>query len=453
MAAAQARAQNSGTAFCGKNHPAISGAVSCRFTNNYCVNRILRPNGPMPVSIITTMFAPVRMAYLLYRWRQRRKAGRSIVVRVATPVTYFKALDEAGVKYAVMRWWDEIPLTPEACASFKGDVDVLVEDHAHVPAARAAARMPGNVRVEFRSVTGEMGSYAGWPYLTPAFAAEVLEQRVLHARGFHVPAPKHRLAFVLFHLCYHKAEASGIPPGCELSGSKPGKPPKSDYAAKLRAFAAAEGETLPEPLTLTSIHNDLARRGYDMQLDLLVRWPLESPWIKHLIAEARSKYAADAAKLPGVAVFFLRSDLDPARRPGAVAHFTESFEVIEHGVLDEAQRLRCRRHLRGGNWYDHRGRSLAEPAYYIICLDRAAAADPKLATERLLREKRRLREQIRAEAAAANVRCRHAIHSADDFEEAQHSIDVLFGEDAPAARARFAEAVARLTETAAASGV
>ncbi len=389
------------------------------------------------------MFAPVRTAYLLYRWRQRRKAGRSIRVHVASPADYLKALDRADVKYAVLRWWDEVPLTSAECATFKGDVDVLVEDHAHVPAARAASQMPGKVAIEFRSVTGEMGSYAGWPYLTPAFAAEILEQRARHARGFFIPGKQHRLAAVMFHLCYHKAEGSGIPPGCDLVGPKSDKPPKSDYAAKLRALAAAEGEKLPEPLTLAAIHEELARRGFDMQLDLLVRWPLDTPWIKHLIVQARAKYAADAAKLPGIAVFFLRSDLDAAQRPRAVAHFAESFEVLEHGVLDQAQRLRCRRHLRGGNWFDNRGRNVAEPVYYIICLDRAAAADPKLATERLLREKRRLRAQIRAEAAAANVRCRHAIHSADDFEEAQHSIDVLFGEAAPAARARFAEAVAR----------
>jgi hypothetical protein len=456
MAAAQARAQDTETARCGKNHPAIGRLVFLSMLAT--LRQILpeqnsRPNELLSVSIVTTIFAPLRMVYLLHRWRQRRKAGRSIRVRIASPVDYLKALDRAGVKYAVMRWWDEIPEGAAACAAFAGDVDVLVEDHAHVPAARIAAEMPGRVAIEFRSVTGEMGSYAGWPYLTPAFAAEVLEKRVRHPRGFFIPGKEHRLAVVLFHLCYHKAEGSGIPPGCELSGAKPGKPPKSDYAAKLRAFAAAEAEALPDPLTLTAIHNDLARRGFDMQLDLLVRWPLDTPWIKHLITEARVRYAEDAAKLPGIAVFFLRSDLDPARRSAAVAHFAESFEILEHGALDEAQRLRCRRHLRGGNWFDNRGRNVADPVYYIICLDRAAAADPKLATERLLREKRRLRARIRAEASAANVRCRHAIHSADDFEEAQHSIDVLFGEDAPAARARFAEAVARLTETAAASGV
>lgn len=401
------------------------------------------------MNIITSILAPARTAYLLYRWRQRRKAGRSVRVFVESPVDYLKALDGAGVKYAVMRWWDEIPEGRAACESFVGDVDVLVEDHAHIPAARAAAKMPGKVRVEFRSVTGEMGSYAGWPYLTPAFAAEILERRERHPRGFHIPAREHRLPVVMFHLCYHKAEGSGIPPGCELPLRTLKHAPKSDYAAKLRAFAATEGEVLPEPLTLLAMHNELARRGFDMQLDLLVRWPLESPWIKHLIAVAKERYAADAAKLPGIAVFFLRSDLNPARWPGAVAHFEQSFEVLEHGSLDEPQRLRCRRHLRGGNWCDHRGRSQADPVYYIVCFDRAAPTDPKLATERLLREKRRLRQQIRDEAAAANIRCRHAIHSADDSEEAQHSLDVLFGEDVAAARTRFAEALARLNAKAA----
>ena len=397
---------------------------------------------------MTTIFAPVRVAYFLYRWRQRRKAGRSIRVRVASPVDFLKALDRAGVKYAVLRWWDEVPEDSAACAAFTGDVDVLVEDHAHFAAARVAARMPGKVAIEFRSVTGEMGSYAGWPYLPPAFAAEILERRVLYPRGFHVPAPEHRMAVVLFHLCYHKAEGSGIAPGCDLPKTKHHKPLKSDYSAKLRALAAAERESLPDPLTLTAIHHDLTRRGFDMQLDLLVRWPQQSPWIKHLTAVARANYAADAAKIPGIAVFFLRSDLGPARRPGVVARLAESFDVIEQGILDDAQRLRCRRHLRGGNWYEHRGRSLADPAYYIICHDHDATADPKRATERLLRVKRRLREQIREETAAAGAPCRHAIHSADDPEEAQHMIDVLFGSDLPAARARLLDAISRTSSKA-----
>ncbi len=397
----------------------------------------------IPISAMASILAPVRVAYFLYRWRQRRKAGRSIRVRVASAVEYLKALDRAGVKYAVLRWWDEVPDNSADCLAFKGDVDVLVEDHAHVAAARAAATMPGKVAIEFRSVTGEMGSYAGWPYLPPAFAAEILERRMLSPHGFHIPAPEHRLAVVLFHLCYHKAEGSGIAPGCILSGTKSGKTPKSDYAMKLRKLAAAEGESLPEPLTLTAIHNDLTRRGFDMQLDLLVRWPQQSPWIKHLTAVARAKYVADAAELPGIAVFFLRTDLGSARWPDVVARLAESFDVIEQGILNDAQRLRCRRHLRGGNWYERRGRSLADPAYYIICFDRDAAADLKRATERLLGVKRRLREQIRKETAAAGSPCRHAIHSADDPEEAQHMIDVLFGENVQAARSRLLDAISK----------
>jgi hypothetical protein len=116
--------------------------------------------------------------------------------------------------------------------------------------------MPGRATVEFRSVTGRMGAYGGMPYYPPAFAEEVLAKRVRHPRGYPIPAPEHRLPLVLFHLCYHKAEASGIPTGVDL----PTGVGKYDYAAKLRAVARAEGAALPEPLTLARC-DELRARG------------------------------------------------------------------------------------------------------------------------------------------------------------------------------------------------
>src|SRR6185503_2667792 len=107
---------------------------------------------------------------------------------------------------------------------------------------------------------------------------------------------------LFFHLCYHKAEQSGIPTGTAL----PTGTAKRDYSAKLLAECEALGAPFAEAPTLLALHEALARLGWDMQLDLLVRWPIQSPWIRHLTERARERYARLAEIAPELIVFVLR---------------------------------------------------------------------------------------------------------------------------------------------------
>jgi hypothetical protein len=394
---------------------------------------------------MASLLQPVRAAILLGRWRLRRRKGRSFCVQVADPARYLAELDDSGARNVVMRWYDEVP-TPETAADFDGDVDVLVDDDAARAAAWRAAAMPGPVRVEFRSVTGRVGSFAGMPYLPPSFALDVLAARVRHPRGFPVPAPEHRLPLVLFHLCYHKAEASGLPSGVELPTAKA----KKDYATKLRAFARSEGVELADPLTLTSIHEELVRRGWDMQLDLLARWPRRTPWIEHLEARERERYDRLAALLPEAIVFILRDDVPPALREHALSRLAQWFDVLEQGELDAAQRQRCRHHLRGGNWTGRRGVESAEPTWYVVCNDPRPApvrneklreTQPHLTNARV-RLKFTLREELREMTRNDPAKCRSGLHSSDNRHEAMHFLDVLFAERLEAKVREFAARVA-----------
>lgn len=401
------------------------------------------------------LLQPFRAAYLLMRWRSRRDDGRSVRVRVSDPARLLRELDDAGARNAVMRWFDDVP---DAAGSkdFVGDVDVLVDDHAARAAAWRAAGMPGRATVEFRSVTGRMGSYGGMPYLPPAFAEEVLAKRVRHARGYPIPAPKHRLPLVMFHLCYHKAEASGIPTGVDL----PTGTGKSDYAAKLRALAAAEGAALPEPLTLASMHDELARRQWDLQLDLLARWPVRTPWINFLERRERERYERTAAVVPEVIVFILRDDVPPELRAVAHARLAEWFDVLDEGQLDDAQRARCTRHLRGGNWSARGDAETALPSAYVVVNDPRPkpVTDPKVRerqphlTNNRVGVKHVLRRQLR-EAAGDSGQCRSAVHSSDNRHEAMHFLEVLYAERLDEKVRRFAARIAELKANPSKAGV
>ncbi len=392
--------------------------------------------------------APIRAMYYRYRWRKRRKEGRSIRIRVTDPAEFLRQLEVAGVRSAVMRWWEEVPTTLEEAAVMPGDVDVLVDDAAADAAARIASRMPGHAALEFRSVKGRFGALASMPYYPPTFTEGVLAARVAHPRGFMIPAPHHRLPLVLFHLCYQKAERSGIPTGTELPTGKA----KRDYGAKLRALAAEEGASLPEPLTLASIHEELIRLDWDMQLDALERWPLQSPWIARLVRDARERYEPIAAKIPEVLVFILRDDLTDDLRARVRKQLDAWFDILDEGPLDAAQRHRCLRHLRGGNWMGDLGTKAVEPTHFIVCNDPTPApvTDPVVrkkqphVTNARARLKRVLRDDLREAAAAAGGRCRHGLHSSDNRYETLHFLEVIFGDDLEANVARYAEQIVRL---------
>jgi len=373
-----------------------------------------------------------RSAWLLYRWRARHKTGRSARARIACPAAYLGALDDAGGRNVVMRFFDEVP-DKEAARTYEGDVDVLVDDRAERAAARLAARNAGNARVEFRSVSGKMGLFHGIPYLPPTLADEILEARVRHERGFPVPAREHRLPLLMFHVAYHKAEGSGLPTGVDGLRTTACK---RDYAANLRACAAESGGTLPEPLTLQSMHEELRRIGWDLQLDLLVRWPRQTPWIRSLIENARARYEPLGALVPNLLVFILRDDLGPELRAVALERLGGWFQVLEQGPLDADQRRRALRHLRGGAWIGHHGREIVGPAWFVVVNDPTPApvTDPKRREEQphvtnaRVGLKFQLRMALRRAASESGGRSRYGLHSSDNVHESMHFLDVLFAD-------------------------
>jgi hypothetical protein len=388
----------------------------------------------------------VQAAWLRYRWRARRKTGRSARVRVADPARYLAALDDAGGRNVVMRFFDEVP-EPHEAQGYEGDVDVLVDDGAEHAASLLAAEMAGPVRVEFRGVSGKLGLFHGMPYLPPVLAEEVLAARVRHERGFPVPALEHRLPLLMFHVCYHKAEGSGLKTGVGLPTGRC----ERDYAENLRACARETGGRLPEPITLQALHEELERTGWDMQLDLLVRWPRQTPWIQSLIARGRERLDALAKLCPELIVFVLRDDLEPDLRALAVERLRGWFDVLEEGALDEAQRLRCLRHLRGGAWIGHHGRELIGPAWYVVCHDRTPqpvtdekyrAAQPHVTNSRV-RLKFELRMKLRRAAKASGRRLRYALHSSDNVHEALHFLEVIYGDGVEEKLRGFAARLAR----------
>lgn len=374
---------------------------------------------------------PLRAARYLHRWRKLRKEGHAIPVDVSDPVRLLREMEDGGIPAMVLRDWDAV--------GAGRPISVLTSDDCASVVANAAADMTGDQRVEFFSVAGEMGNFGELPVYPPAFAAAMLDARTRHDRGFSLPAPRHRVPMSLFHACYRLAESSGLPTGVGLSTGAADR----DVGGWLRRVAQAEGESLPTPLTLESIHADLQRRGWDMQLDLLARWPLQSPWITHLLDSERARYAAISVDLPYVIVFVFREDVSDEMRALAHKKLGRWFDLLEHGELDANQRRRCERHLRGGNWYGRRGRETRKPTHYAICNDPSPepVTDPELLAKQphMTNERVGLKYKLRDQLRAADPNCHHVVHTSDNPHETMHFLEVIFGD-------RFEAKVAELSE-------
>ena len=49
-----------------------------------------------------------------WRWKRTRRKGRTLRLRLGHVRDFLAALNEADISYVVLRWFDEVPLTPEA---------------------------------------------------------------------------------------------------------------------------------------------------------------------------------------------------------------------------------------------------------------------------------------------------------------------------------------------------
>ncbi|WP_265523740.1 hypothetical protein [Oerskovia flava] len=265
------------------------------------------------------------------------------------PRTYFSPLwgasglalrlKEAGLRYAILRWFEALPRIEPG-----EDLDVLVAD-ADVASLRTLVESePGTMPLDLYSVSGLSASdYQGAAYYPPHLAEQILDRAVVHPSGFLVPAPDDHLHSLAYHAVYHKGERSGLP-SRGLGSAVPD--PEHDYRAVLQDLAAANSRTVPE--VFEDLDAYLADNGWRPPTDALRRLASANPWAAGLLGVERT-VDLDGAEL---AVFLVReatlSALDPQEVDTLLEHF--GFDVITSHDLDDDARARAAQALRGGNW-------------------------------------------------------------------------------------------------------
>ena len=357
------------------------------------------------------------------RKKVKAKARRYISPKVGVVET-FKRLNEAGVNYAVLRWFDELPnIKPGE------DIDMLVADDAVqiLDDYFLKKRVRGAIPCDIYSESGLRGTaFRGLPYYEKRLATELLDNVIMHNDLVKVPSPKYHFLSLAYHALYHKADASGLP----FAEAKPNiEIHDHDYAAVLAELG--RNSEIPVEATLLGLRETLERFDWNPSVDTIRKLALKKPILKRLLpkdGEDKALTDADVSTLI-IRQWAYERNLFPWILAN-IRHFGFDIKLIK--ILSPSERDNARLNIRGGNWnqgpYPVSG---GEPAAIVAVCDYAPEPidketllkQPFAKNERLLDLKRVLRNGINSylpKGLEVN-----AIHSADDGIETLHYLKAI----------------------------
>lgn len=323
------------------------------------------------------LFSSIRLHWTWFKWKRRAHKRRRPVIKVGNLSSFFRQLHDLEVRYVVLRWPDEVPLTAEAEAKFDGDLDIMVDSRDFRKFCRTVADHPGRIKIDMYSEGVQMGTgYVRLPYYPPPKAHEILENRAEACDGaFMIPAPRQALLSLCYHLCYHKGLLSGLPTG--LEGFENPQSSRHDVIDELTRLANACGEKLPEQVTLLALHRWLQERAWEMPYDLLARWGKKNEWHHRLQQLEEAELEELRGSMRDLLVFMIRED---AREQGAEEFIIEQlqnrFTVLDSVNLTAEQQKRVMAETRGADWTRHKSTLMVRPVRAVICHDPAPQPVP-----------------------------------------------------------------------------
>ena len=194
---------------------------------------------------------------------------------------FFSVLNERGVRYTVLRWFEDLPHLSKG-----DDIDMLVDDEDLPKIKDLFVILPTGISCDIYSVSAIPGaSYRkGVPLYPSHLAREILETSIMYRKIYRVPDPWRHFLSLAYHAVYHWAEQSGLPyskdnPVTTING-------QHSYSDKLLALGDACG--LKVPPNMTSLHALLTERGWSPRIDVLRALARRSGWLTALLNETLS---------------------------------------------------------------------------------------------------------------------------------------------------------------------
>ena len=386
--------------------------------------------------IIKKFLAELRYRWELFKWKRRVHRRHKPRIRIGNLVHFFQRLDDLNIPYAVLRYPEEIPITPAQEKAYTGDIDIMVDSRFLEQFCRVVSEHPGKIKVDMYSEGIRLGSgYTRMPYYPPTLAAELLAARERHAKGFFTVGGIPGVLSLIYHQVYHKGLLSALPSGvAQLPPSA--ESDSHNIAETLRQAAAAAGITLPENLTLLSLHKFLTEHDWNMPFDLLCRWRKRNEWHEYLQKLMTEELRSMQGNLHDIIVFLIRKDAVKLGADSAIiSGIAEKFTILDTIKLDETAQARVLRQTRGGDWTKHKSHLIVSPEIAVICHDpapRVPEAGDKMANKHFnvtnmnVFYKHELRERL---ARTYPENSTNFMHSSDNDLESCAYIYAVYGND------------------------
>ena len=333
---------------------------------------------------------------------------------------FFHALTELDARYAVLRWFDDLPHVAPG-----EDIDLLVDDQ-HLPQVRELLDSgPGVQPVDLYSTSGLPGAdYRSLPYFPPYLATAILDRAVDHRGLCRVPSPLDHFRSMAFHALYHKGFSARIPSRWQRLPQF-GRP-EHDYPSILHQMA--QGLDLDVPMTMEGLDAWLDAEAWRPPHDMLLRLAKKNRWLASQLGDS-----ADGPFDDQIAVFLLRREgLNRGGIDRVVALLLrEGFQLLTTYAFAPDQVDSLARTLRGGNWgVGPWPISGGPPVAAIVMFDpaplklsrRQRRKHPLVASQRFLC-KQRIRDQLN-QGYPASEHC-NTIHSSDNGREAYDYLRVV----------------------------
>lgn len=352
--------------------------------------------------------------------KRAKRTARRYLSPVIGVKGFFERLNAAGVRYAVLRWFETLPeIAPGE------DIDLLVDDEDVETVQAILDEEPGTIPCDLYTVSGLPGtSSKNMAYYPPPLARQILDRARPTPAGVLAPCPEDHLLSMAYHALYHKGERSGIPPVAGAVAAT--RDPEHDYVAVLERLAAETGHEVE--ITLQGLEAFLGARGWRPPRDMLVRLALTNRWLERRMEEAPAERREE---LEGLVVFFIR---ERAVALGLEERIVErlredGFTILHRQTLSDEESARVASLVRGGNWGQGPWPvSGGPPRVVVVGYDlipspptpAEAARYPTLENRRIL-VKIDLRDEIN-ETLAPEERC-NVIHSSDNHLEALHYLE------------------------------
>ena len=355
--------------------------------------------------------------------RPSARARRHVAKRFSCE-DFFRELAARQVRYAVLRWFETLPIIGRG-----EDVDLLVADDDVAKMDGLFVRLRSGIACDVYSVSGLPGSdFQKMAYFPPHLAAGIVARARLMRDLYRVPAGQDHFLSLAYHALYHKGYASGLPTSL-TPAVPPKKLPDHDYQQVLADLAA--GLSIRVAIDLESLDEYLTREGWRPPFDMLARLSLRNAWIHDRYF--RAGFAVEPSRR-GLAVFLIR---ERALRPGVAAGIAaalegQGFRILVSAPLAAERQAAVASRLRGGNW----GRgpfafSGGPPAHAIVAWDpkplavdrRQKAEYPLLENGRILRAKLELRDFL-LRGLAKRQRF-NPLHSSDNDIQAWEYVEIL----------------------------